>query len=545
MSTIFEPVSEPVSEPVTESITDLEPSDDVDHLPPESLEVHRDGPLSLVVGAFAGVVAVAFLLRAVGTGSLLDWALFALTGAVAVMHLAALVDARAPLLVLDTLGVRLRRGSLWEGVAWSDVDHLEHLPRASTLRDGSLTVVTTDGRRLGTRLSLSTRLVGADWHEVEDALEELSGGSVTITSPPRAERPAPKPLVEVSEDVIDGEQPESEPVLVEQQVAPEAEETPEPEDVLEVVIAPQRESRPALRGEVLLTPSREVAPEIAPEVAPEVAPGGPESAGSATPEELPASEQTQTIVIDGDLDSGPFAPRTPVEPVVGRHLALARQRVGVSVESLAERTRIRPHVIEAIEVDDFESCGGDFYARGHLRTLARVLGVDSAELLALYDEHYAHAPIDARRVFEAELAGAQGSGRVGRGGPNWSVLVASVMAVVLVWSVARLVMEGPVPLSDQPVLNGSPGGRATLSGATTKVPVTLTAATGGARVIVRDARQQVVFDAQLAFMQTAELSVAPPVRVSTTDGGLLVTVDGTDEGALGATGQDAQRTYVP
>ena len=63
-------------------------------------------------------------------------------------------------------------------------------------------------------------------------------------------------------------------------------------------------------------------------------------------------------------------------------------------------------MIEAIEVDDFSACGGDFYARGHLRTLARVLGLDVAPLLEIYDERYADAPIDPRRVFEAELAGA-------------------------------------------------------------------------------------------------------------------------------------------
>ena len=57
-------------------------------------------------------------------------------------------------------------------------------------------------------------------------------------------------------------------------------------------------------------------------------------------------------------------------------LAAARTRLGLTVDQLADRTRIRPHVIESIEVDDFAPCGGDFYARGHLRTLARVLGID-------------------------------------------------------------------------------------------------------------------------------------------------------------------------
>ena len=147
------------------------------------------------------------------------------------------------------------------------------------------------------------------------------------------------------------------------------------------------------------------------------------------------------------------------DPVIGPELAAARTRLGLTVDQLAERTRIRPHVIEAVEVDDFEPCGGDFYARGHLRTLARVLGIDVAPLLASYDERYAHAPINPRRVFEAELAtGANGSIRGTRGGPNWSVLVAVVMALVLCWSIARLVMDTPPELrGSTPVLNGSGG----------------------------------------------------------------------------------------
>ena len=524
-----------ISEPVARDEAEAETGPDGYDLPQDSLEVHRDGPLSLIVGGSAGIVAVAFLLRGVGAGSALDWALFALTGAVAVMHLAALVDARAPLLVLDRLGVRVRRGPLWQGVAWSDVDHLEHRARATTLRDGSLTVVTTDGRRLGVRLSLSTRLVGADWHEVDDALDELTAGTVPIRS-----REDLAEVDTVSDDVVDDDVVGRSEAIEEPLIDEVADVTDEPHELDEAdtsvtEVFALRESRPARRGEVLLHPEP---------VAEETDQSADQTGDEAQVGDRAASYagETQTIVIDAfALDETP----APVEPVVGRELAQARQRVGVSVEALAERTRIRPHVIEAIERDDFDSCGGDFYARGHLRTLARVLGVDATQLLALYDERNAHAPIDARRVFEAELASAPRNAHGSRGSLNWSVLVAAVMAVVLVWSVARLVMDGPVPLADQPVLNGSPGGKATLSGATTKVSVTLTAATGGAGVIVRDARQQIVLDADLAFMQTAEVSVAPPVRISTTDGGVVVTVDGVEEGAIGATGQDAQRTYVP
>ena len=168
------------------------------------------------------------------------------------------------------------------------------------------------------------------------------------------------------------------------------------------------------------------------------------------------------------------APRNPVEPLLDRRVrAWSRPTTrssarscrppapgsGSRVDQLAERTRIRPHVIESIEVDDFAPCGGDFYARGHLRTLARVLGIDVAPLLTSYDERYADAPINPRRVFEAELAtGATGRSAAPAAGPNWSVLVAAVMALVLAWSVARLIMDSPVELrGTAPILNGSAG----------------------------------------------------------------------------------------
>ena len=67
----------------------------------------------------------------------------------------------------------------------------------------------------------------------------------------------------------------------------------------------------------------------------------------------------------------------------------AREWLGMSVDELADRTRIRPYVIESIEVGDFSPCGGDFYARGHLRMLAGVLGIDPAPILSSYDAHLA------------------------------------------------------------------------------------------------------------------------------------------------------------
>ncbi len=231
------------------------------------------------------------------------------------------------------------------------------------------------------------------------------------------------------------------------------------------------------------------------------------------------------------------------DPVIGPELLAARTRLGLTVDQLAERTRIRPHVIESIEVDDFVPCGGDFYARGHLRTLARVLGIDVTPLLETYDERYADAPISPRRVFEAELAtGSGGSLRATGGGTNWSLLIGVVMVLVLMWSIARLVMNDPSSFEQPAPERTSSNGAARKPAAViaTPVPVAVTA-TRQVHVVVRDGNGAVVFTDDLTQGQTNKVRAQPPVSIRASDGGALrVTVDGKDHGRLGAAGRPAQ-----
>ena len=246
------------------------------------------------------------------------------------------------------------------------------------------------------------------------------------------------------------------------------------------------------------------------------------------------------LVVD-DFELEPAA-----DPVVGPELVAARTRLGLTVDQLAERTRIRPHVIESIEVDDFAPCGGDFYARGHLRTLARVLGVDAVPLLRAYDDKYADAPINPRRVFEAELAtGSSGGMRSTRGGPNWSILIAAIMTLVLAWSIARLVMDTPVMLqSPSPsLLNGSDGPSQPSPAAPARITLKTTAVTA-THLKVTNGKGQVVFDADVEAGEIHRFDIRPPAAVSTPDGdAVTVQINGNDRGALGKPDQAAKRTF--
>jgi cytoskeletal protein RodZ len=71
---------------------------------------------------------------------------------------------------------------------------------------------------------------------------------------------------------------------------------------------------------------------------------------------------------------------------IGGTLAKARRDAGLSVAEVSQRTRIRETIIRGIEDDDYSACGGDFYARGHLRSIARAVGADPDPLVREYDE---------------------------------------------------------------------------------------------------------------------------------------------------------------
>jgi len=86
---------------------------------------------------------------------------------------------------------------------------------------------------------------------------------------------------------------------------------------------------------------------------------------------------------------------------IGDALAEARRQAGLTVTQVAERTRIRETIIRGIEQDDFSACGGDFYTRGHIRSIASVVGVDPVPLIREYDEaHGAPEAMRAADVFE-------------------------------------------------------------------------------------------------------------------------------------------------
>jgi cytoskeleton protein RodZ len=73
---------------------------------------------------------------------------------------------------------------------------------------------------------------------------------------------------------------------------------------------------------------------------------------------------------------------------LGSTIRDAREAARLSLESLSESTSIRLGLLTEMENNNFAHCGGDTYARGHLRTIANRIGLNPQILLDLYDDQH-------------------------------------------------------------------------------------------------------------------------------------------------------------
>ena len=73
---------------------------------------------------------------------------------------------------------------------------------------------------------------------------------------------------------------------------------------------------------------------------------------------------------------------------LGSTIRDAREAARLSIESLSESTSIRMGLLNEMENNNFSHCGGDTYARGHLRNIAARVGINPQVFLDLYNEEH-------------------------------------------------------------------------------------------------------------------------------------------------------------
>lgn len=147
------------------------------------------------------------------------------------------------------------------------------------------------------------------------------------------------------------------------------------------------------------------------------------------------------------------------EPVIlpecGRRLRSTRQQLGLSVDDIASELRLSALQIRALENDDWSQLPGTTYARGYLKSYARLLGLDADQLLegASTEEieiSRTEPEIQTHRATATDETPAPSAGK--RLPWGWAVTVLLVGAlIVFLW-------RSPEGLQSLPGLFGGQGG---------------------------------------------------------------------------------------
>jgi cytoskeletal protein RodZ len=244
---------------------------------------------------------------------------------------------------------------------------------------------------------------------------------------------------------------------------------------------------------------------------------------------------------------------------IGEILATARVEAGLSVEDVSRETRIRGGLIQAIESDNFNPSGGDVYARGHIRSIAAVVGVDARPLIADFDRVHGGEPQPVENpapTFDPHVAR-----QTERMRPNWTAAMAVALLVICVIAGFQLVSRGggaksstlpgpslrPTPAPTQPAVIPSPAP----SNAVAILPqngVHIRLRVVGARswLHVTGSSGQVLFQGILTKGAQRDFADARRIRMTIGNAGAVdLIVNNHDLGVAGGNGQVVQKDYGP
>jgi cytoskeleton protein RodZ len=242
---------------------------------------------------------------------------------------------------------------------------------------------------------------------------------------------------------------------------------------------------------------------------------------------------------------------------LGQSIRQARLDAGMSLEAVAERTRVRPGIVQALEDDDLTASGGPVYARGHIRAIATAVGADPGPWLAELDSGLDLTPPPTVALGALEE-------RPPRHGPNWTAAMAAVLAVLVGLVGWQYLSDGdggtdvattplptasattspqpsePVPSTPAP-LPSEPVASAPLpDGVVVVVSATATSWISGTQ------GAEAAYEGLMAAGETREFTDDERVRLVIGNAGAVeLTVNGRDLGAPGADGEVVRLTFGP
>ena len=238
---------------------------------------------------------------------------------------------------------------------------------------------------------------------------------------------------------------------------------------------------------------------------------------------------------------------------LGEVLSTARASARLSLDELASLTSIRAGLLSEMEKNNFSHCGGDIYARGHLRNIAPKIGLDANQLIDLYNEEHS---AESRSI--NEMLAENNVARVPHEKKNisWKVPAAFSVAIILVLAVAQIVItnvNSENPTKPSVTASATPEPSASATGVESASP-TASPVGGGVSMSITAARGNSLIDivvdgqhvAKGSIFQGESKSFEATTSISiyfSNPAGLDVTVNGELLAPLGGQNQEVRRTF--
>ena len=241
---------------------------------------------------------------------------------------------------------------------------------------------------------------------------------------------------------------------------------------------------------------------------------------------------------------------------LGSSITQARKSAGLSIEDLSASTNIRTALLKEIESDNFANCGGETYARGHIRNIATKLGVDPLIFIAAFEDEQMHTDRSMKELLveNSVMRQPEEARKV-----SWKVLATISVSSLFIAGLAQIIIsntatvEIPEPIASITATeSATPSPEATEATPTEQATVStgegvelvISATRAKSWLFVSDATGRTLFSGQMSrgSSKTFRTDVSLNVKIGNA-GGVDLTVNGKKVDSIGVDGEVVSVSY--
>ena len=238
---------------------------------------------------------------------------------------------------------------------------------------------------------------------------------------------------------------------------------------------------------------------------------------------------------------------------LGAVIAKTRTDARLTVDELAKLTNIPTTLLRDMENDNFAKCGGETYARGHLRNIAARVGVDERIFLDLFETEVTAPAKPIRELLNENNVTMpyQEPKRI-----SWKILAAGSAAVLILFAGVQIFFLDSENAKEPEILattTTTPSSSASESAAPSAaaspviaggIEVELIASRGTSWLYATNENGEVLFSGQVREGASKTFNAAKQVNLRVGNaGGVDILVNGKDVGSVGADREVVNLTY--